>query len=92
MSRARPWGHSVSCWELRAQPIATGAHWSDVGIGVGALVGPKLQAASSAELVLPGGPLCLQRHFLALPAVQENGDLGAALGPLSPDSEFRPEY
>ena len=65
-----------------AQPIAIGAlTGATVGIGVGALVGPKLQATSSAELALPGGLSLPGRwHFLALPAVQENGDVGAAVG------------
>jgi len=65
----------------QAQPVAIGAlSGATLGLGVGALLGPKIQSYT-AGLEIPGAvDLPGHWHVLALPAVQENGEMGAAVG------------
>ena len=65
----------------QAQPVAVGAlSGATVGLGLGAVLAPKVQAVTD-QLEIPGVlSLPGDWHFLALPAVQENGEMGAAVG------------
>jgi hypothetical protein len=65
-----------------AQPVSIGAlTGATLGLGIGAVVAPKLNLGTGIGLFdgIPGPKLPGHWSFLALPAMQENGDMGAAM-------------
>ena len=64
----------------QSQPVAIGAlSGATLGLGLGALLAPTIESAT-ADIGVPDGLTPPgDWHFIALPAVQENGDMGAAL-------------